>query len=426
MSKKAEFTFIDLFAGIGGFHQALTNLGGTCVFASEIDSHAKAVYELNFSTPVDGVSGDIIPLTDPFVSEQIPFHDVLCAGFPCQPFSKGGSQRGINEARGTLFFNIAKIIEARKPKVVLLENVRNLVGPKHMDTFLRIVEMLRDLGYTVDDKPLILSPHNVPLRLGGRPQSRERLYIFGVRNDLLDQEASKKEAFWLESKPEALDEESRWSLDNFPFEKARDGETGLSEDRQAAFNMWANFVKTVGAKKGDRRLPGFPIWEFALTRSPQIQKGDPQWKIDFLRKNSEFYLENKSAIDHWKKSHASLISTLPASYLKCEWQAGMLPLNSTLLQFRPSGLRFKVGSHFPALVAINQTSFVPRLGRYISVSEAAHLQGFPQDFNFGAQGSQSSFKQLGNAVCVGLVQYVLQKGLEHYGLSIKDIGKGVK
>jgi len=185
LATKKSFTFIDLFAGIGGFHQALEQLGGECVFASEIDADAKKVYELNFSTPLQGVSGDIITLTEPSVSAEIPQHDVLCAGFPCQPFSKGGSQKGVNEARGTLFFNIAKIIESRRPKIVLLENVRNLVGPKHLDTFHRIIQILRDFGYLVSDNPIVLSPQNIPLNLGGRPQSRDRLYIFAVRKDLV-------------------------------------------------------------------------------------------------------------------------------------------------------------------------------------------------------------------------------------------------
>jgi DNA (cytosine-5)-methyltransferase 1 len=92
-----------------------------------------------------------------------------------------------------------------------------------------------------------------------------------------------------------------------------------------------------------------------------------------------------------------------------------------LLQFRPSGLRFKVGSHFPALVAINQTSYVPRLRRYLSVKEAAYLQGFSEEFSFGSQADQTSFKQLGNAVCVGVVGYVFMEGLSHYSLSISDL-----
>src|SRR3954453_18320871 len=126
------FAFADLFAGIGGFHAAMSAVGGTCVFASEFDPAAATVYERNWGDSVEpavgrpAVEGDIVPLTEPRVAPWMPEFDVLCAGFPCQPFSKSGFQRGIGETRGTLFFNIAKLLESRRPSVILLENVRNL------------------------------------------------------------------------------------------------------------------------------------------------------------------------------------------------------------------------------------------------------------------------------------------------------------
>jgi len=118
------FTFVDLFAGIGGFHAALTAMGGKCVYACEIDPAAAAVYERNWGlNPL----GDVILDANDEVME-VPDHDVLVAGFPCQPFSKSGAQRGMDETRGTLYWNILRIIQARHPKIVLLENVRNLAG----------------------------------------------------------------------------------------------------------------------------------------------------------------------------------------------------------------------------------------------------------------------------------------------------------
>ena len=121
------FTFIDLFAGVGGFHAALEPLGGDCVFVSEIDSAAADIYSKNWLNNSEVmVAGDIKELTKN-VKQNIPKHDVLTAGFPCQPFSKSGNQLGVNEARGTLFYNILQIIEEKNPKVILLENVRNLV-----------------------------------------------------------------------------------------------------------------------------------------------------------------------------------------------------------------------------------------------------------------------------------------------------------
>ena len=183
--RDVPFTFADLFAGIGGFHASLSAAGGQAVFVSEIDPSASAVYERNWGghvRPRAGrplLEGDVIPLTDPTVT-HVPDHDVLAAGFPCQPFSKSGFQRGINETRGTLFFNIAKILQERQPRVILLENVRNLAGPRHRDTWATIVRTLRDLGYRVSSTPTVFSPHNLPPELGGTPQVRDRVFILGT------------------------------------------------------------------------------------------------------------------------------------------------------------------------------------------------------------------------------------------------------
>ena len=108
---------------------------------------------------------------------NIPGHDILFAGFPCQPFSKSGKQNGMDEARGTLFWNIAKTIETHKPTVILLENVPNLAGPRHKNDWNVIIKTLRNLGYRVSSEPLVVSPHKIPKKLGGRPQTRKRIYI---------------------------------------------------------------------------------------------------------------------------------------------------------------------------------------------------------------------------------------------------------
>jgi DNA (cytosine-5)-methyltransferase 1 len=416
------FKFVDLFAGIGGFHIALSDLGGECVFASEIDKDAQAIYRLNFEKHMRGpIVGDIIPLTDKTVSKLIPEHDVLVGGFPCQPFSKSGAQLGMDETRGTLFYNIAKILEKRRPKVIVLENVRNLTGPKHKHTWSLIVRVLRDLGYHVSDIPSIVSPHSLSPKHGGTPQIRDRVYIVGVY-------VGKQKAWKLADEPFVLNKEkldnwkpTDWNLEKHLLQEDSEIEEPLlykvSKERLEVIEMWNNFLKTVGAPKG-KRLPGFPLWEFAMTVRPKLERDMPDWKIDFLKKNSAFYVENKQAIDAWRSRHPQL-KDMNTSFRKLEWQAQDLKsIWDGVVQFRPSGVRVKKADYLPALVAMNQTSIVGSKKRTITVREAARLQAFPEDFTFGDQNPAKSFKQLGNAVSVGTVKFVVTSILEDLGVEL--------
>jgi len=170
--KKAKFTFIDLFAGIGGFRLAMQRLSGKCVFSSEIDKFAKKTYELNFG---EVPFGDITKINE----NDIPDHDVLCAGFPCQAFSIAGKRKGFEETRGTLFFDIARIIKHKRPKAIFLENVKGLRNHGNGVTLKVILETLReDLGYFVPE------PEIINAKDFGVPQNRERIYIIGFRKDL--------------------------------------------------------------------------------------------------------------------------------------------------------------------------------------------------------------------------------------------------
>ncbi|MDR0522987.1 MAG: DNA (cytosine-5-)-methyltransferase [Candidatus Methanoplasma sp.] len=159
------FTYIDLFAGIGGFHQAADRLGGRCVFASEIDPEAKRAYEANYGI---APHGDIREID----ARDIPDHDALFAGFPCQPFSIIGSGRGFGDARGTLFFEIARILEAKRPPMFVLENVKRLSGHDGGRTLGRILDTLEGIGYRTEWK--ILNALDF-----GLPQKRERTIIVG-------------------------------------------------------------------------------------------------------------------------------------------------------------------------------------------------------------------------------------------------------
>lgn len=178
-NKDTNFTFIDLFAGIGGFHRAFHDLGGSCVFASEIDNFARQTYEANYKAispdlfKNDNFNTDITKI-DPSL---IPNFDLLCAGFPCQPFSQAGFKKGFRDHRGNLFFYIADIISAKKPKAYFLENVRGLFTHDNGNTFKAIHDILHnELGYSVYHKIIRASDY-------GLPQLRPRTFIIGFKDD---------------------------------------------------------------------------------------------------------------------------------------------------------------------------------------------------------------------------------------------------
>ena len=172
--EKPKFTFIDLFAGIGGFRLALQNLGGKCVFTSEWDKEAKRTYKANFGeVPFGDITKDE---TKSYIPDEF---DVLCGGFPCQAFSIAGKRGGFEDTRGTLFFDVAEIIKRKKPKAIFLENVKGLRSHNGGKTLATILNVLRnDLGYFVPE-PQIINAKDF-----GVPQNRERIYIVGFRNDL--------------------------------------------------------------------------------------------------------------------------------------------------------------------------------------------------------------------------------------------------
>ncbi len=174
-----QFTFIDLFAGIGGFRIPMQELGGKCVFSSEFNHHAQRAYELNFG---EVPFGDITQLD----IEIVPHHDILCAGFPCQPFSISGKMKGFEDTRGTLIYHVFKIIEKRQPEVVLLENVKHLVYHDKKRTLSTIVKHLEELGYVVSKKLLNASDF-------GLPQNRERIIIIGHKQKKFDFSQLKKQ-----------------------------------------------------------------------------------------------------------------------------------------------------------------------------------------------------------------------------------------
>lgn len=402
------FTFVDLFAGVGGFHAALGALGGECVYAVEKDAEAAAVYERNWDIKAHG---DIV--NDTATQMRVPDHDVLAAGFPCQPFSKSGHQRGMDEARGTLFWNILRILEARRPTVVLLENVRNIYGPRHKHEWEVIVRSLRELGYQVSSRPIVFSPHLLPPERGGRPQVRERVFIMatyvGTRNSHIDAEPS------VPHLPIDGWSPSEWDLvGHLPVQP--DPELGdklrlnLGPAETTWVEAWNDFVVTLRSA-GVEKLPGFPVWVDAFIHEDDVvvPLGTADWKAAFLRKNAAFYTEHQELLEAWL-SRWNYLRDFPASRRKFEWQAqDANSLTDTVMHLRPSGLRVKKATYVPALVAITQTSILGDRLRRISPREAARLQGLPEWFDFGDQSDAATYKQMGNGVNVGAAYHVFRE-----------------
>ena len=196
----SNFKFIDLFAGIGGFHQALHSLGGTCVFACEIDAHARRTYQANFQAVApnlfkihpQGKKNEVTLFEQRNFAEdvakvdlaKVPAYDVLCAGFPCQPFSQAGYKRGFQDPkdnRGNMFFSILEFLKAHRPKAYFLENVRHLIRHDEGRTLETIRTQLTALGYSFAYKVVKASDH-------GLPQHRPRVFIIGFRDDILARE----------------------------------------------------------------------------------------------------------------------------------------------------------------------------------------------------------------------------------------------
>lgn len=404
------FTFADLFAGVGGFHAALATFGGECEYAVEIDPEAATIYELNWGR---SALGDVTKDANER-AVTVPPTTVLAAGFPCQTFSKSGAQRGMDEARGTLFWNVARVIEANRPPVVLLENVRNLVGPRHRHEWETIVRTLRELGYRVSDEPSIMSPHWLPLEKGGRPQVRERVFITAS----YDPDGA---AEGLPVRPAIVDRDLRageeWDLaSDLPLDDDHHvSGCDLSADERYWIDAWNEWVEMMWGLVGSAphaRLPGHPIWVDAWVSNDdlRIPVGTPAWKANFLRKNADLYTRYQDHFDAWVERWGVKTERFPASRRKFEWQAQSTQrLWDCVMHLRPSGIRAKRPTYLPALVAITQTSIVGPRERRISPREAARLQGLPEWFSFGGQSDAVSYRQMGNGVNVGVVAHVLRE-----------------
>ena len=373
-----KFKFIDLFAGIGGFHQAMVQLGGQCVYASEIDKFCIDRYKENYNIDADHDITKINP-------EDVPDHDVLCAGFPCQAFSKAGKQKGFEETRGTLFFYTEEILQVKKPKYIVLENVRNLVSHDNGNTWKVIRQHIIDCGYRITEKPIIVSPHQL-----GIPQLRERVVILGV----YDPNNTDK---YLNIDLGTMKDKKDNSIESILEPNNNEDKYKISKQEERVLSAWDEFYKMI-----DLKVIGFPI--IVDFFDGQIDPDYPNWKKQFVEKNHALYVLNKNAIDRWIKKW-KVYETFTPTQRKMEWQAGssIESIWEGLIQFRPSGVRVKSPNCFPALVAMVQVPIVGKYKRRLTIREAARLQSFPDSFIFDSNDHQA-YKQFGNAVNVNVIK----------------------
>lgn len=443
------FTYADLFAGIGGFHAVLDAMGGECVYAVEVDPAAQDVYEANWGMRPLGSNGkgDITLDTQIDGVVNVPEHDVLVAGFPCQPFSKSGAQKGMDEIRGTLFFDIMRIVRDRKPAVVLLENVRNLAGPRHTHEWDKIIEHLRVAGYRVSHKPAVLSPARIAPEHGGHPQTRDRVFIAATRvvpqhpvpevaaqllsGDLVlpnpvedDDDAAMPISHFMDD----IEMKRQWDLmKDLPLDEELQGGASVSAEEWKWIDHWDELIQRARALlayeahrdgRPTRDIPGFPIWANVWTASERertqmfAEAAGMAWKVGHLKKNFDLYdrlcaYDRTTSESTWTAMWLHKTAQFPESRQKLEWQAqDASSVRDCVISMRPSGLRVKRMTHLPALVAISQTPIIGPLKRRLTISEGTLLQGLPASFK-GA-----TWKQLGNGVNTGVVAQALLAQVE--------------
>ena len=390
-SNKNPLKFIDLFCGIGGFHQALKNLNAECVFACDIDANCRKTYQENYGlTPESDITKIDV--------KSIPDFDVLCGGFPCQPFSKAGFQMGFDDpsGRGNLFFNICAIVNHHKPKYLLLENVRNLSSHDDGNTWKVIYKHLDNLGYYTYELPVILNVLHFNI-----PQNRERVIIMCKRKDLgpLPPLPTIPKNYKNTLTRKICDIISQGTEETEETDTKKYKITGKMKVVETVWNEFINILIQNGIE-----MPKFPIWSDWWDN--EFEENDPFYVkyTAWIDKNREFYETNKGILQPWIEKSRQ-IDDWKGAVRKFEWQAGDLKetdsLNTVLWTARGSGIRVKRCDYIPTLVAMAMTPVYGPESRKLSPRELLRLQSFPDTFKFD---EKHIYKQVGNAVNVKMIE----------------------
>lgn len=393
-----KFKFIDLFCGIGGFHQASLRLQGECVFACDIDEKCRKVYEKNYGLRPES---DITKID----ISKIPAFDILCGGFPCQAFSNSGKKKGFEDARGNLFENIISIAIAKRPSFMFLENVKHIKKIDNGNVYKHIISRINASGYVVNEKTIFeLSPHQL-----GVPQQRERVIFVCIRSDIFD--ITKKIIISPPETPIRFD--NILETDPNVLQKYR-----IPGELESVLNAWNEMITAF--EVNENLSPTILCNEFNTTYSKEEFLKLPDWKQEYITKNKPIYQKYKTQWDAWYATHAQILSKKEV-YGKLEWQVGKKKEQESIfnhfIQLRQSGIRVKKAVYFPTLVAIVQTPIYAKEKRYITPRECARLQSFPDNFVLH-ENDHTAYKQFGNAVNVDVVHYVMMNALNVYGMFV--------
>ena len=443
-----------MFAGLGGFHLALSRLGHECVFASEIKPKLQKLYRQNF--PGVRIEGDITKVA----AEDIPEHEILCGGFPCQPFSFSGKKQGFEDeqGRGNLFDEICRVLAYHHPKYIFLENVSALPGHDGGRTWSIIRQKLKALGYDIDGR--VFSPHEF-----GVPQHRPRFYIVGMLRDADGRSGMRR--FHFPQPDDKLVCDVRTLVDPLDNDCLQPVRRAL----HPVFDAWQEFVYNVTARDGympshciftmefgadyefEDTPPAFQTVERLRGRRGaygKLLEGDtmeqllenvpfymqktkyedtyPEFKKVLIRQNRALYERHKDWIDPWLKK----IMKYPRTQRMLEWSTNQdWDFRNHVIQLRPSGIRIRSLNYVPTItLCTTSTPILPwvgyppngavdkkgrpytpddfRWGRYISHSEAAKLQSM-QELEYTGLSRLQKFQALGNAVNVDVVEMIAKR-----------------
>lgn len=389
--------FIDLFCGIGGFHQAFYrlstnhNLNSHCVMACDIDKNCRKNYVENYSIEPEP---DVCKID----IKQLGDIDVICGGFPCQPFSNAGKKKTLNDERGLLFDEIMKIAKEKKPKFMFLENVKHILKVGEGEVIKYIKHKLDTHGYKV--QIFNISPHEY-----GIPQQRERVYFVCIRDDvhngsdleLIKPYSEIKIKDYLDTKE---DIDSKYFIDG---------------DILECLEAWDEMIKIFDV--GEKISPTIMINEHYNNHTQEEFDNYADWRKQYITANLPLIEKYKPQWDLWYKKHEEILLKRKI-YGKLEWQVGKIKENDSIfnyfIQIRQSGIRVKKAEYFPTLVAISQIPIYGKEKRYITPRECARLQSFPDSFKID-ESDKNSYKQFGNAVNVDNVYSIIEMTLKQYG-----------